>query len=76
MKSLDNSKTLYAQRINNIIGEERNNNEKVITLGKIKNSYNSKYFPSISLSTVSRIMKNHLNLHSKTIKIRNPKLNK
>ena len=32
MKSLDNSKNLYAQRINYIIREERNNNEKVITL--------------------------------------------
>ena len=57
MKSFDNSKTLYAQRINDIIKEERKINDKVITLGKIKNSYNNKYFPSISLSTVSRIMK-------------------
>ena len=50
MKSFDNSKTLYAQRINDIIKEERKINDKVITLGKIKNSYNNKYFPSISLS--------------------------
>ena len=76
MKSLDNSKTLYAQRINDIIKEERKNNDKIITLTKINNSYNNKFFPNISLSTASRIMKNHLNLHFKRIKIRNRKLNK
>lgn len=76
MKSFDYSKTLYAQRINDIIKEERKNNDKVITLTKIKNSYNNKFFPNISLSTVNRIIKNHLNLHFKRIKIRNPKLNK
>ena len=48
MKSFDNSKTLYAQRINGIIKEERKNNDKVITLGKIKNSN----FPIINIFQV------------------------
>lgn len=64
------------KRINNIIKEVRRESNKFIALTQIKVSYIYKYYPNISLSTVSRIMKNHLNLHFKRIKIKNPKLTK
>ena len=76
LKEVDTTQTIYAQRIKNIIEQERKNSNKTISLKKIQTIYNSKYSPKRSLATISRIMKRHLHLHFKRITVKNPKLNK
>ena len=74
MELVDRSKTTYAKKINFIIQEERKKSSKAITLKAIKQKYESTYKKSISLTTISRILKNHLNLHFIRKKAKNPKI--
>lgn len=76
MTKFDTSQTLYAKRISNIIKNERQKFNKAITLKKIQNKYIIEYKEKISLTTISRVLRNHLDLHFKRTKIKNPKLNK
>jgi len=74
MELIDRSKTTYAKKINNIIKEVKKNSSKSITLKQIKQKYEAIYKKNISLSTISRILRNHLNLHFIRKKPKNPKI--
>ena len=76
MEKCNTSKNQLASRINSIIYEERQKSNKVITLTKIRPIYYKRFKSLISISTASRIMKRHLNLHFRRISIKNSKLNK
>ena len=76
MKSFYSSKSVYASRIGEIISSEKTKTNKVITLKKIKKIYNEKYYKSISVSTISRVLKRHLGLHFRRTTVMNSKLNK
>lgn len=76
MKKFDRKNTIYAKRIKKIIEDERIKSNKAITLAKMQNKYNQIYNPNISITTVSRIPHNHLNLYFRKTKSKNPKLYK
>ena len=75
MDKYNTSKSQLASRISSIY-EERQKSNKVITLKKIRTIYYKRFKSLISISTASRIMKRHLNLHFRRISIKNSKLNK
>ena len=73
MEKIDRTKTSYAQKIRAILETERKKNDQAITLKKIQKSYENDY-KKISLTTISRILRNHMKLHYIKIKPKNPKL--
>ena len=76
MKRFNRRKSQYARRISDIITKEKSNNNRTITLSRIQKIYTEKFKTNISLTTISRVLRNHLDLHFKRTKIKNPKLNK
>ncbi len=74
LTKIDSTKTIYAIRVQKIIEDKRKKCNKKIKLSIINRIYNQQYKPSISITTLSRIMKNHLNLHFKRVTIKNPRL--
>ena len=76
MKRFNRRKSQYARRISDIITKEKSNSNRTITLSKIQKIYTEKFKTNISLTTISRVLRNHLDLHFKRTKIKNPKLNK
>jgi hypothetical protein len=76
MTKFDSTKTIYAQRIQKIIEEERQKINRTISLSKIQTIYSNQYNVKISLATIHRVLRKHLNLHFKRITIKNSKLNK
>jgi transposase len=76
MKIIDRSDTPYAKKIKAIIEEERKQSNKAISLFKIQKRYKEMYNIDISLSTISRVLRRHLNLHFRRVKQKNPRLNK
>ena len=76
MKIIDRSDTPYAKKIKAIIEEERKQSNKAISLFKIQKRYKEMYNIDISLSTISRVLRRHLNLHFRRVKQKDPRLNK
>ena len=73
MKKLDCKSSEYAKNISNILNYLKNKNEP-ITLKKIAERYNYFYKIKISISTISRILKKHLNIRFLKTVAKNPKL--
>ena len=74
MKEMPKHNTIYANNIKEIL--KGYNGEKKITLKIIQSLYQSKYHKHLSLMTISRILKNHLNMHFRKTVLKNPILNK
>jgi transposase len=72
LKEMDKENTIYAKRIKEIFDEYIG--EKKITLKYIQIKYNSKYNQNISLITISRILRYHLNIRFKKTILKTPKL--
>lgn len=70
---LDSTETNYAKNIRNIVKDI--NERRLLSLRKIKALYKQKYQSDISITTISRVLKNHLNLHYLKTTIKNKKLN-
>ena len=70
----DLKKTQYAINISNIMMKIKKNNG-LPTLKKISKEYEEKYNKSISISTVSRVLKKNLEMRYLKTVIKNPKLN-
>jgi len=73
MKKLDCKSSEYAKNISYILNYLKNKNEP-ITLKKIAERYNYFYKIKISISTISRILKKHLNIRFLKTVAKNPKL--
>lgn len=73
MKQNDLRYTEYGQKITFIINYLKQQNE-TITLKKIMEKYITFYNKKISVSTISRILKNHLNIRYLKTSLKNPKL--
>ena len=74
MKEMPKQNTIYAKNIKEIL--KGYNGEKKISLKIIQLLYQSKYHKHLSLMTISRILKNHLNMHFRKTVLKNPILNK
>ena len=73
MKKLDCKTSEYAKNISFILNYLKNKNEP-ITLKKIAERYNYFYKIKISISTISRVLKKHLNIRFLKTVPKNPKL--
>ena len=73
IKKHDLTKSEYAIKIKAILNDLKNSSKNV-TLKQIAKDYEKKYLKKISLSTVSRILKNHLKIRYLRTTIKNPKL--
>ena len=73
MEKNDLTNSIYAKTIGFIFKELKNNN-KIITLKQIAINYQKIFDKKISITTVSRILKNHLNLRYLKTSPKNPKL--
>ena len=69
---MNKTNSSYAKKIKSIINEI--NIKERLSLRKIKTKYEEKFKMKISISTISRVMKNHLNLHYLKTTIKNKKL--
>ena len=70
----DLRKTMYSINISNILNIIKKNNE-LPTLKKIAKIYKDTYNKTISISTISRILKNNLGMRYLRTVVKNPKLN-
>ena len=73
MEKNDLSNSIYAKNIEFILNDLKNNN-KNITLKNIALNYQKIFNKKISITTVSKILKNHLNIRYFKTSIKNPKL--
>lgn len=73
MTKTDLKHTEYAKKIQYIINDLKKN-KIAITLKQISKKYKEIYDKSISITTVSRILKKHLNIRHLKTSIKNPKL--
>lgn len=73
MKKIDTKNSEYGKNIKFIIDILKKNNE-IITLKKIAEKYNQLFNIKISITTVSRVLKRHLNIRYLKTAIKNPKL--
>lgn len=61
LKEMDKSKSDYSLKIKKILDEHKG--EKIITLNNIKNIYQENYNSNLSIMTISRVLKYHLDIH-------------
>ena len=73
LKEMDKSKSDYSLKIKKILDEYKG--EKNITLNNIKNIYQENYNSNLSIMTISRVLRYHLDIHYRKTVIKNPKLN-
>ena len=72
MKEIKKGNTKYAERIKKIF--EEYDGTKKLTLKAINLKYQNLYNEKISNMTISRVLKNQLNMHYRKTKLKNPKL--